>query len=168
MLLVVLLLPACGGPEDGSRAETLEDLAKRAFEALQKNDYSLFEPWVMTRADTDWVYERFRDGKSKPARRALERFEKEGYAVVDKTRAKMKRTFDKVRARAARDFDWAKAEYMGMGNATRLTVEGIPYAEFYFEVRGGEDVWHVRLDGCAKIDRGWVMGDEFKLGRKRR
>ena len=171
-VLLSTLLAACSG---GGGAETPEDLARMAFDALKADSFEPFAGAVPTVADLEEMLEDVREkageAEYEEGRKWMEgKGGKEAVVAnyIEERREEVKET-RKALAEAVPAIDWSKAEFGGIleDETKRSERQGIEKVDFYFHIDCGEVKYAVKIDDCFKISRGWVTMDGIRYNESR-
>ena len=162
-----VLSPGCSS---GS-ADTPEDIARMAFEALKEGSAGPLEGCLPTGSDIEELLETIREMGSKDeyeeSRQSIDKrggAEKHAKEMADNVRNGLERIRKKL-AESSPPIDWSNAEFAGLDEGqTRVRVEmGLKQADLFFRVVVGEDTHTIMLDDCIHADRGWLCTGGIRL-----
>ncbi|MCP5070608.1 MAG: hypothetical protein GY946_28935 [bacterium] len=157
-----------------TRADSEEELARGAFEALRDGDYDAFDAYVPKEGDFQKLIARIRERGSDRDRKKLERrIERDGDAAeaARKTRESARSRFANTIDRSRRGgLDWKNAEYAGLNHETTRMKEryGWRGGDIRFVVRSNGKTFEFELDNCTCMDGSWLIGSGVFLVRGRR
>ena len=135
LFLLIVFVPR--GPT-AQGASTQDDIAERAFLALQAGDFSIFAPATVSGADIEATFQHAKGGEEAARRRAEQR----GGVVRLAAQAtrRIESSFAEARRKGDGEIDWSTARYGGVDAAhtTEDQVGGVPMfdVEFFVEADG--------------------------------
>ena len=133
-----------------------EELAHRAFLALQADDFSVLAPAVVSPSDIEATFDRAPDGGTAMRQRAARRGGVD--ALAAQARSRVEASFAEARARSAREIDWKRARFVGLDAARKHTQRsGTDTADVQFLVEEGGKQVPVLLSQTFRGEKGWVM-----------
>lgn len=147
VLLFILLINACSSPGDAGN-EIPEDLGKSVLHALKTDDNALFQNYVYTMHELEFMFEN--DEKAKKNENAiLKRF--------DEYDERLRKADSEIKKQASQKGlnDWSEVEFSHLNY--KLNSDEVSAKDTVLYFTNGEFMGSIRLRSIYKSDRGWFM-----------
>lgn len=178
-LLVVALFTIVGARAQGTppAAQTVEELGRDIFAALQSGSFEDMEHLLPTEADIIELIDKEAAAQTDVSEERLEEIRSQVPEIVAATREKLVAEFSDVRERYGRGIDWSAATLRGVritvrdpetyeerevDEATLMAEQRVAAdVQILFEAAG--DSREIDLQDCAKSSRGWLVVETLSL-----
>ena len=156
-LFISFLMISCGSNGDLGN-QTPEDLGKSVLQALKTNDNELFQNYVYTVYEVEFIANNSERYKNKES--VLKR--------LDKLNDRLRKADTEIKKQASQRGlnDWSKVEFSHLN--FKLNSDNLSAKNTVLYFTNGEFLGSIRLRGIVKSDRGWYMAGVPVFGKYNR